>query len=155
MKEIKKTVTIEQISGYEANDGTVFKTKEECQKYEETALCAINEAFSSVMGLKEYSVDDLRYLSCEDAVYMIDVDNAEILKIINMKMMQLNEHAVPTNVIGQTIVFIRNEYDGSWWFVGTFDDFRKRYTYELDNMFKLHKEEMAKRKGVNVNDKDN
>lgn len=47
MKEIKQSRIIEEVTGYEAFDGTVFKTEEECIKYEGTAEAVITKRFFS------------------------------------------------------------------------------------------------------------
>jgi hypothetical protein len=60
MKEIKESRIIEEVTGYEAFDGTVFKTEDECIKYEGTAEAVITKRFFShvVKGNKDYGVVD-------------------------------------------------------------------------------------------------
>lgn len=45
VNEIRKTETIEKLvrTEYIAEDGTVFRSEEECKKYEESALFAISK----------------------------------------------------------------------------------------------------------------
>ena len=45
VNEVKTAVTIEKVirTEYIAEDGTVFRNKEECKKYEESALFAISK----------------------------------------------------------------------------------------------------------------
>ena len=49
MKEIKEAKVIEEIIGYEAIDGTQFRDKEECRKYEETARVVIRNNFKQLV----------------------------------------------------------------------------------------------------------
>jgi hypothetical protein len=44
MKEIKKEVS-HTVTTYEAVDGTPFTNKEECEKYEQTAKCALQQRY--------------------------------------------------------------------------------------------------------------
>lgn len=45
VNEIRKTETIEKLvrTEYIAEDGTIFRSEEECKKYEESALFAISK----------------------------------------------------------------------------------------------------------------
>lgn len=56
MKTLTETITA--IIGYEASDGTQFKTKEECEKYEQTAAYVIKERFKKLV-IKEIEGCDL------------------------------------------------------------------------------------------------
>ena len=68
MKEIKKERTIFDCE-YEAYDGSIFKTKEECVKYEETAKCVIRKKFNDLV---EYSSDECSLFNCGSDDYIID-----------------------------------------------------------------------------------
>lgn len=74
-KEKKSTYTV-----YQAVDGTEFNSKEECQKYEDTAKCllltkykplvkrTVNECDIFNTGSDEYMIDILHYLSSESDI---------------------------------------------------------------------------------------
>lgn len=74
-KEKKSTYTV-----YQAVDGTEFNSKEECQKYEDTAKCllltkykplvkrTVNEYGIFNTGSDEYMIDILQYLSSESDI---------------------------------------------------------------------------------------
>lgn len=49
MEEIKRTRTIEEVTGYMAFDGKYFENKEECEKYEKTAYGVIAKEFRTIM----------------------------------------------------------------------------------------------------------
>ena len=68
MKEIKKERTVFDYE-YEAYDGSTFKTKEECIKYEETAKCVIRKKFNDLI---EHSSDECSLFNCGSDDYIID-----------------------------------------------------------------------------------
>lgn len=68
MKEIKKERTVFDYE-YEAYDGSIFKTKEECVKYEETAKCVIRKKFNDLV---EHSSDECSLFNCGSDDYTID-----------------------------------------------------------------------------------
>lgn len=57
MKTITNVKTVEEIVGYEACDGTRFKTKEECQKYENTAEAVIKGRFKKLVVKEMAGID--------------------------------------------------------------------------------------------------
>ena len=68
MKEITKERIVFDYE-FEACDGSVFKTKEECIKYEETAQCVIRKKFNDLV---EYSSDECSLFNCGSDDYIID-----------------------------------------------------------------------------------
>lgn len=88
MKEIKRTRTIEEVTGYEAEDGTVFKTEQECITYEETAKAVITKAFKELcVGDGFFSEcqiwDNFGYGSEEFDLAVIDIKSETDLEIAN------------------------------------------------------------------------
>ena len=77
MKEIKQTY---QVTKYQAEDGTIFDTKEECKKYDESAKCVLLGKYNDLVirqtdcynlcdpfgGSEEYGVDVVKVNSKED-----------------------------------------------------------------------------------------
>jgi len=57
MKAITNVKTVEEIVGYEACDGTRFTTKEECQKYENTAEAVIKDRFKKLVVKEMEGID--------------------------------------------------------------------------------------------------
>lgn len=68
MKEIKKERTVFDYE-YEACDGSIFKTKEECNKYEGTAQCVIKKKFNDLV---EYSSNEYSLFGCGSDENIID-----------------------------------------------------------------------------------
>lgn len=77
MKEIKQTY---QVTKYQAEDGTIFDTKEECQKYDESAKCVLLGKYNDLVirqtdcynlcdpfgGSEDYGVDIVKVNTKED-----------------------------------------------------------------------------------------
>lgn len=77
MKEIKQTY---QVTKYQAEDGTIFDTKEECKKYDESAKCVLLGKYNDLVirqtdcynlcdpfgGSEDYAVDIVKVNSKED-----------------------------------------------------------------------------------------
>ena len=68
MKEIKKERVVFDYE-YEAYDGSIFKTKEECVKYEAPAQCVIIKKFNDLI---EYSSNECSLFNCGSDDYIID-----------------------------------------------------------------------------------
>lgn len=68
MKEIKKERIVYDYK-YEACDGSIFKTREECIKYEETAQCVIRKKFNDLV---EGSFGEYYLFNCGSDDYIID-----------------------------------------------------------------------------------
>ena len=81
METIKKTITREEITGYKAFDGTVFRDAEECRKYESSA-----EA-SATLAAWHYLVDERWdydiFGNEEEHVLLFDCRDVEAYEIIH------------------------------------------------------------------------
>ena len=77
--EIKKTV--EEIIGVEyiAEDGTVFNNKEECEKYEKSALFVVNNKLNRLNTKETYINDFNDEGSCDCELEIFDVQTEEDL----------------------------------------------------------------------------
>ena len=77
INEIKETKTVEEVVRVEyiAEDGQVFRSEEECKKYEESALFAISKQMKRMTNKKwvsQYDIND----ECSDE-YEVEIFNAE------------------------------------------------------------------------------
>lgn len=83
MKEVTREITkVEKFTVYEAVDGITFNSKEECKKYEESALCVVRsrikelttckprDAWTTLGGLDDHSVIAVKPVT-EDDVHII------------------------------------------------------------------------------------
>lgn len=85
MKEIKKERTVFDYE-YEACDGSIFKTKEECSKYEETAQCVIKKKFKDLV---EYSSNEYSLFGCGSNENIIDFVKPDTQDAANTIMQML------------------------------------------------------------------
>lgn len=80
MKEIKTTRTIEEITGYAAEDGTLFFSKEACIKYEQSAEAAAKKAAWHYFVNDPISYD--LFNTDEEGLLVFDCPNADAYTII-------------------------------------------------------------------------
>ena len=78
--EIKRTVEEVVRVEYIAEDGTVFRSEEECKKYEESALFAISKELKRLTkdNTSQYEIND--NFSCDDTVEIFDVQTEKDLE---------------------------------------------------------------------------
>lgn len=149
MKEIKITKTIEEITGYEANDGTYFKTKEECAKYEESAEAAIKAMFFGICvkyfdepTFPDNAIYEMYGYGNEEYYHaIIDIKSEKELKIANMfSDMWAGKYGmkVPNDYIGKRIlVDIGNEqYDNVFNIIGTEDEMVEGFKKTMARFFR-------------------
>lgn len=83
VNEVRRTETIEKLvrTEYIAEDGTIFRSEEECKKYEESALFAVNKELKR-MGNKNYlSYYDINDdCSCDEKVEIFDIQTERDLE---------------------------------------------------------------------------
>lgn len=112
MKINKETKTIEEITSYEAFDGTKFKTESECMKYEESAVAAAKKAAWHYFVAERTDFDIFR---CEDeGLYVFDVPDATAYEIIlhwgNINEMYRISEFTPS-YIGKRVAFTWNAWE--------------------------------------------
>ena len=87
MKELKITKTIEEVNGYEAFDGKIFKEKEECEKYERSAYGVITKEFEQLFVGERFPEchiwEEYGYGSEEFEMAIIDIKDEKDLFIAN------------------------------------------------------------------------
>lgn len=88
MKEIKEEEIVYNYK-YEALDGTVFNSKEECNKYEKTAECVIKKRYNDLV---KYTSNECALFNCGSDDYVVDFlkvqthDDATVI----MQMLELS-----------------------------------------------------------------
>lgn len=147
MKEIKRTRTIEEVIGYEANDGTQFGSKEECEKYEDSAKSAIREMFLNrcVCGKPfiECSIFENFGYGGEEYEYVImELKNVEDVKIATMFAGMYNsKFSVDLNqYIGKRVLvgigFVFDSYDKDFVIRGTEDELIEQFKHDIAKFFR-------------------
>lgn len=102
VNEVRKTETIEKLVKIEyiAEDGTVFKSEEECKKYEESALFAASNKLKRLnkRELSHYDIND--NCSYEERVEIFDIQTEKDLENLKRYLyLTLNKHGVNENNI--------------------------------------------------------
>lgn len=140
MEAIKKVITTEEIVGYKSFDGQEFKEKEECEKYERSAIGVLKKQFMELV-IKEMEVCDitncgsLAFSECGEDWYaaLIKIKNAEDLKICNMYWELINSKSTvkfTNEMIGKEILVRLG--DGDWCYpYGTIEECVERYRTAL------------------------
>lgn len=83
-KEIKKHITI-----YEAIDGTEFKSKEECIKYEESAKCVLMAKYNKLVIKSDTMWNFFNVGSDEETVDIVKLNGIPDIDVI-LKLIALN-----------------------------------------------------------------
>ncbi len=135
MRENKITRTIEEVNGYIADDGTWFRTKEECQKYEESAkMVLFNMVKDKLVG--KTNIYHLLEEGCEDCdAEIYSVDSMKTLELLNryfsLSTFHSQKNVVSTDMIGKNIIIFWDYDRDVCWSRGTIDDLlneiRNRY----------------------------
>lgn len=146
MKEIRRErVKTEYYNVYVANDGSEFTTREECEKYEDSAECVIMAKVKAML-VKEISEEDvLGFGSSDCTVWLIKPKTQDDADVILQAFFYVNPHMKEDgckqwverakNLISRAIseddtLFIGRGYEmDSFWFIGTstsmFEQFQK------------------------------
>lgn len=139
MKAITVEKTIQEITGYEADDGTWFRTEEECKKYEASAAFAAEKA-AKQCKIKETDADCAfaGYCCCyEDEVSVYDIKDAHALHVVNTYLASLNRsnELIPPEKIGHKVC-IQRYYGDDYVFVrGTRIDMELQFSKLMDKLF--------------------
>lgn len=133
MKKIetkKERTVIDTIVTYEAIDGTIFNSSEECLKYETTAAAVIKAKYMSLIHAKtdEY---DLFKGDSDHKIDILDINTEEDIKTVlqliqltcNVDAARLKEDYLPIlnkGLLSGEYVFLAWNYDEDWcWLIGT------------------------------------
>ena len=137
MKEITKECTkVEKYTVYEATDGTEFRTREECEKYEQTAHAVVRTKFLKLVVEEKTEWEFFDVGSDENTTYAIkmntqeDADTVLQLYYIDNPYVLKDEEApkrykerafnlVNTAYKEQDILFVGENYDGNIYIINT------------------------------------
>ena len=139
MKAITVEKTVQEITGYEADDGTWFRTEEECKKYEASACYAAEKA-ARECRTKQTSVECAfdGFCGCyEDEIYVYDIHNAHMLQVVNTYLASLNRSnkLIPPEMIGHKVC-VQQYYDDTYTSIlGTRIDMELRFSKLMDKLF--------------------
>lgn len=147
MTELKRTYTEEKVYGYQAKDGTIFTSKEQCEQYEESARCAAAFAAQAFEVRAGDTVDSYNVIDtcCEETVTIYDVTNAEALHVINTYLDTFGSWAhkelIDPKYIGKRVAVHFWYEDAGYVVLGSHDELIERTLCKLNEMFE--REEVA------------
>lgn len=161
MKEITREVVQKVIDCYEAEDGTRFKTKEECQNYEESSEYAVWKQFRQLMvrsGHDDNGIfaecqiwENFGYGSEEYDMAVLDIQTPDDLKIVDMfvkecceKFQAENWQGVNKKYIGKKILVSLGyacDKKKTLYVRGTLDELVKQFKEETGRFFEEEKGE--------------
>lgn len=125
MRENKITRTVEEVNGYYADDGTWFREKDECKKYEESAKMVVFKMIKDKMIAKTNIYNLLGEGSEDDAVEIFKVDSLETVELLNRyTTLSTYDKTAPfaSDMIGKDII-IQWNYERDWCYChDTIDD---------------------------------
>lgn len=136
-KEIQK---IEYVTTYIANDGTEFKSEEECKKYENTARCAINEMVKRIPRQDTYDSENngLPYFGCDDTVTAFKIRSVDDVEAVNKWLLDLDpvnckSLCLGTETVGTIQLFCLYNDGCDVWKLGSVEDLKNTYLKAIDS----------------------
>lgn len=142
MKEVQKEIK-QYITVYEAIDGTEFKSKEECKKYEESAKCVLIAKYNKLVVRSCVESDIFGCIgSEEETINIVKINSASdidtILKSIalhnpstakNPEWLQKIENRLVNAYNSNSLVIIGRGYEGDCFYLSTtFNEIEKTIT---------------------------
>lgn len=134
----KEEITkIEYVTTYIADDGTEFKSEEECRKYESTAEGVINAMFEKLPNQKTYDPinSEFPYFGCDDTVVAVKIRSMDDVEIVNKWLKRRDCHdgmLIGAESIGSIHMFCIYDYDNCVWNMGTVEQFKKTCSDAID-----------------------
>lgn len=138
MKELKRTVTTEETYGFEASDGTVFSSKEECLKYEDSANYVIRRNAKNLL-FREWDCDSLFGGYCyDDHIKVWFIKDENHLLIINQYLQMIDfrcGNILSPEYIGNRVAVVVSEDSQYVDVLGTYHDILNGFTSDLNRLF--------------------
>lgn len=137
MKEIQKTKEhIEYITVYQANDGTEFQNREECEKYEQTASAVLRTRFLKLVIDKETEYNLFNVGNDEEILYLVKLNSQEDADVVLQLYYLDNPHVledgetsrkwkeqaytlVTTALKEHDVLYVGENYDGEIYLIDT------------------------------------
>ena len=139
MKAITVEKTVQEITGYEADDGTWFRTEEECKKYEDSAFYAAQKAARGCrtnVASAECAFDG--FCGCfEDEITVYDIKDAQMMHVVNTYLSHLNRSnkLITPEMIGHKVC-VQQYYDDCYTHIyGTRTDMELQFSKLMDKLF--------------------
>ena len=135
MKEIQKKREVFD-TWYQATDGTEFRTREECEKYEQTAHAVVRQKFLKLVIADKTEYDFFHVGSDDTTIYAVKMDSQEEADTVLQLYFLDNPHVlrdeenpkkykeealnmVNTAYQEQDILFVGENYEGEIFLINT------------------------------------
>lgn len=148
INEIKETREVVVRTEYVAVDGTVFRTKEECEKWEKSYECTLTQSMKAIPHIETNGED--AYLQCgnmDDEVWIVKPRDFEDIKVINAyaETCAWNNASLTQDDIGKTIA-LNFGCDHDWCGVYRLE----RYLEEIRNTYERFENKINGKENTNA-----
>ena len=157
MKQITREITKVVVEGWQANDGTMFASEEECKKYEQSAMFAIENRFKALtvkQGDDDKSgffpeceiFENYGYGSEDFMMAILDIKSKDDLIIVDMwrKMhlsktdLEKEEYNLDESYVGKKVLvslgYCFDNFD-QFCVVGTLEDLVRSFESDVNKVF--------------------
>lgn len=137
MKELKRTITTEEVYGYESTDGSFFRDKAECEKYEASAMGVIHGLAKSTL-FREWQCDSLfGGFSYDDTIRVWFIKDENHLVLLNQYLKDIDPHApiLTPDYIGLRVAAVVNIDCDYATVLGTYNEILLDFTGKLNRLF--------------------
>lgn len=135
MKELKRTITTEEVYGYESTDGQFFRTKEECEKYEASAMGVIHGLAKSTL-FREWQCDSLfGGFNYDDTIRVWFIKDENHFVLLNQYLQSIDRYCrlLTPDYIGLRVAVVVGEEYAS--VLGTYNEILTDFTGKLNRLF--------------------
>lgn len=148
MKTITKNRTIEDVY-YQAIDGTEFRDKQECEKYEASAYAVINSKYRNLVIHTTTEYDLFSAGSDDNTVEVVKLSNNHDIDVVFQMWSYINKHSANNNetcskhlnilkeCLKQSgVIFISRGYEeeDSFWFMGSYEYYVNKLNAIIDKV---------------------
>lgn len=148
MKTITKNRTIEDVY-YQAIDGTEFRDKQECEKYEASAYAVINSKYRNLVIHTTTEYDLFSAGSDDNTVEVVKLSNNHDIDVVFQMWSYINKHSSNNNETclkhlntlkeclkqsGIMFIFRGYEEEDSFWFMGSYEYYVNKLNAIIDKV---------------------
>lgn len=129
---------------YQATDGKLFRSEEECNKYEQMQGITIEQVYNKTFNIDENKMIDAELcdVTCffvESKLYAIKINNLNELKILNTVLELCDNNALSTDYIGKEIVIEKADWSDDMYVHGTREDMFHAFANFVNSIETLNK----------------
>lgn len=136
---MKAATKMVEVYGYEASDGKWFKDRDECEKYEASAVGAASAAANCLKEKDMFA--DAAFgefcTCCENSIRTYNIKDANDLQVINtyLKSVSTSGKVLSPEYIGHRVAIEFYDWDSGYMIVGTQKEAVGRFVDLMDMLF--------------------